>query len=123
MREERGVPDAEIHRFIDAMATDIHKCRYDTYDELASYVRGSAAAVGVMMQAIMDVENPDRARPHAIALGEVTRRREAAEPAPHHRERLVRELQARPWAATHKKRLTGSNADESGRTDTLTYHR
>ena len=70
VREERGIPDAEIDRFVDAMATDIDKSRYDTYDELSSYVRGSAAAVGVMMQAIMGAENRDRARPHAVALGE-----------------------------------------------------
>ncbi|PSP54352.1 geranylgeranyl-diphosphate geranylgeranyltransferase [Halobacteriales archaeon QS_1_67_19] len=70
VREERDIPDAEIDEFIDAMTTDIDKSRYGTYEELESYMRGSAAAVGVMMQAIMDVENPDEARPHAIALGE-----------------------------------------------------
>jgi len=70
MREEYDIPDDEIEEFVDAMATDIDKSRYANYEELESYVRGSAAAVGVMMQAVMGVEEPDRARPHAVALGE-----------------------------------------------------
>ncbi|USZ68608.1 phytoene/squalene synthase family protein [Halorussus salilacus] len=70
MRESHAIPPDEIETFLDAMATDIDKSRYDSYDELESYVRGSAAAVGVMMQAVMGVEDPDRARPHAVALGE-----------------------------------------------------
>ena len=70
VKAEYEIPDAEIERFVDAMERDIDKSRYDTYDELESYMRGSAAAVGLMMQAIMNVENPERARPHAVALGE-----------------------------------------------------
>lgn len=70
VREERAIPAEEVEQFVDAMATDVEKRRYESYDELASYVRGSAAAVGVMMQSIMDVEKPDLARPHAVALGE-----------------------------------------------------
>jgi phytoene synthase len=70
VRAERDIPDEEIEQFIDAMLEDVEKSRYDTYEELASYVRGSASAVGVMMVAIMGVEDPDAARPHAVALGE-----------------------------------------------------
>ena len=70
VRAERGIPDAEIERFVDAMATDTEKRRYDTYEELESYMRGSAAAVGVMMQAVMGVADPERSKPHAVALGE-----------------------------------------------------
>jgi phytoene synthase len=70
VREERDIPVAEIERFVDAMLADVEKSRYDTYEELAAYMRGSAAAVGVMMQSVMGVENPDAARPHAVALGE-----------------------------------------------------
>ncbi|WP_132058316.1 phytoene/squalene synthase family protein [Halorussus amylolyticus] len=70
VREEYAIPDDEIVEFIDAMLTDIEKSRYETYDEVESYVRGSAAAVGVMMQSIMGIEDPDRAQPHAVALGE-----------------------------------------------------
>ena len=68
--EERGIPDEEIDIFIDAMLSDIEKRRWETYDELAEYMRGSAAAVGVMMQSVMGVEDPERAKPHAVALGE-----------------------------------------------------
>ncbi|WP_227776931.1 phytoene/squalene synthase family protein [Haladaptatus pallidirubidus] len=67
---ERGISDAEIEAFVDAMQTDIEKARYETYDELETYMRGSAAAVGEMMLAIMDADDPEQARPHAIALGE-----------------------------------------------------
>jgi phytoene synthase len=70
VRAERDIPDEEIEQFIDAMLEDVEKSRYDTYEELASYMRGSASTVGVMMVAIMGVEDPDAARPHAVALGE-----------------------------------------------------
>ncbi|WP_266079782.1 phytoene/squalene synthase family protein [Haladaptatus caseinilyticus] len=68
--DEHDIPDAEIEMFIDAMQTDIEKARYATYGELESYMRGSAAAVGRMMVAIMDTADPEWAGPHATALGE-----------------------------------------------------
>ena len=70
LRAEYGIPDAEVDVFIDAMGTDIEKSRYETYDELESYMRGSASAVGYMMTAIMDPDDEEVARPHAAALGE-----------------------------------------------------
>jgi len=70
IREQEDIPDEEVDAFIDAMLTDIDTDRYETYTELQGYMRGSAAAVGNMMTAIMDIEHPDRARPHAMALGE-----------------------------------------------------
>jgi phytoene synthase len=70
IREEEGIPDEEVDAFIDAMVTDIDTDRYETYDELASYMRGSAGAVGNMMTAIMEVDEPETARSHAMALGE-----------------------------------------------------
>ncbi|WP_435179579.1 phytoene/squalene synthase family protein [Halorussus sp. AFM4] len=70
VREEYGIPDEEVETFLDAMLTDVEKRRWESYDELAAYMRGSAAAVGVMMQHVMGVADPDRARPHAVALGE-----------------------------------------------------
>ncbi|MFC4989791.1 phytoene/squalene synthase family protein [Saliphagus infecundisoli] len=70
LRAEYGIPEAEVDSFIDAMKTDIHTARYESYDELAAYMRGSAAAVGVMMTAIMEPDDPDTALPHAVALGE-----------------------------------------------------
>ncbi|MDQ2051266.1 phytoene/squalene synthase family protein [Natronolimnohabitans sp. A-GB9] len=70
LRREYGIDDAEIDAFIDAMQTDIDTDRYETYADLESYMRGSAAAVGVMMTAVMDPDDRETALPHAIRLGE-----------------------------------------------------
>ena len=70
VRNRYDVPAEEIAQFVDAMLADVEKDRYDTYEELEAYMRGSAAAVGVMMQSIMDVDRPEKATPHAVALGE-----------------------------------------------------
>ncbi|WP_135829265.1 phytoene/squalene synthase family protein [Halorussus halobius] len=69
LREEYDIPEREVEVFIDAMAEDVETERYETYDELASYMRGSAAAVGVMMLSVMDAAN-ETTRPPAVALGE-----------------------------------------------------
>jgi phytoene synthase len=69
-RRRHDIPDREIDLFIDAMQRDIDTDRYDTYDALREYMRGSAVAVGHMMTAIMDPDDPERAAPHAAALGE-----------------------------------------------------
>ena len=70
LRREYGIADAEIESFVDAMQSDIATDRYETYDDLESYMRGSAAAVGVMMTAIMDPDEREAALPHAVKLGE-----------------------------------------------------
>ncbi|WP_049970736.1 phytoene/squalene synthase family protein [Haladaptatus cibarius] len=70
LRESHDISDEEVTLFIDAMASDITKSRYETYDELEAYMRGSAAAVGRMMTTIMNPEDAERALPHATALGE-----------------------------------------------------
>lgn len=70
IREEAGIPEREVEAFIDAMLADIDTDRYGTYEDIEEYMRGSAAAVGNMMTAIMDVDRPETARPHAMALGE-----------------------------------------------------
>jgi len=62
-------PD-EIDVFVDAMAQDIDHSRYETYEELRGYMRGSAAAVGNMMLSVMDPPERERARPHAKSLAE-----------------------------------------------------
>ncbi|WP_227354846.1 phytoene/squalene synthase family protein [Haladaptatus salinisoli] len=68
--ETHDIPDAEIESFVDAMATDVEKGRYEDYAELEAYMRGSAAAVGRMMLAVVGADDRARARPHATALGE-----------------------------------------------------
>ncbi|ELY52256.1 phytoene/squalene synthase family protein [Natronolimnohabitans innermongolicus] len=70
LRREYDIADAEINAFIDAMQSDIDTDRYETYADLETYMRGSAAAVGVMMTAIMDPDERDAALPHAVTLGE-----------------------------------------------------
>ncbi|WP_207587338.1 squalene/phytoene synthase family protein [Halomontanus rarus] len=70
LRARYDISDAEVHEFVDAMKTDIHTSRYERYEDLETYMRGSASAVGVMMTAIMEPDDPETALPHAIALGE-----------------------------------------------------
>jgi phytoene synthase len=68
--ERYDIDPADVDTFVDAMVADISKDRYETYDELEEYMDGSAAAVGRMMTAVMDPDHPERALPHATALGE-----------------------------------------------------
>jgi phytoene synthase len=70
LRERNDIPDEEVNVFLDAMIADIDTDRYETYEDLESYMRGSAAAVGHMMTAIMDPDDPEAAHPHAGVLGE-----------------------------------------------------
>lgn len=70
VREEHGIPEREVNEFIDAMQTDLTKSRYEDFEELREYMRGSAAAVGNMMTCIMGVEDYEATKPHAEALGE-----------------------------------------------------
>ena len=70
LKNVAGISDEEVDVFIDAMAQDVEKDRYETYEELEGYMRGSAVAVGNMMTAVMDPEDPEMAQPHAAALAE-----------------------------------------------------
>ena len=70
LREHYDIREKVIDEFVDAMATDITKRRYETYEELETYMGGSAAAVGEMMTAVMQPADADIALPHARALGE-----------------------------------------------------
>lgn len=65
----RGIPLSEALLFLDSMASDLVKPTYETYEELEAYMRGSAAAVGMMMCSILGVELTDETRASAIALG------------------------------------------------------
>jgi phytoene synthase len=70
VREEFGIPDEEVEVFVDAMQADLEVSRYEDFEELRGYMRGSAAAVGNMMTCIMGVEDYEATKPHAEALGE-----------------------------------------------------
>jgi phytoene synthase len=69
LRREYGIDDEEVEVFVDAMQADIAVDRYETYEDLEEYMRGSASAVGVMMTDIMDPDTYEQALPHAVALG------------------------------------------------------
>lgn len=66
---EAEIPYLEPHLFLDAMAMDLTKTRYATYDELCGYMRGSAAAVGLMMCSILGAECDDTIEQAACDLG------------------------------------------------------
>lgn len=70
LKVEYDIPDEEVDRFIDAMIEDIDHNPYEDYEGVESYMRGSAVAVANMMLSIMDVDEPEMARPHAGALAE-----------------------------------------------------
>ena len=70
VRETHDIPTGEVDAFVDAMQADIERDSFERYADLEAYMRGSAAAVGHMMTAVMDPDDPDAARPHAGALGE-----------------------------------------------------
>lgn len=68
LRRDHDLTDADVHAFVDAMAMDIERDRYETHDDLEAYMRGSAVAVGYLMLDVMDPEDAEAARPHAGAL-------------------------------------------------------
>ncbi|OYR44858.1 phytoene/squalene synthase family protein [Halorubrum sp. Hd13] len=72
VKAEHGIADEDVRSFVDAMESDIDTDRYETYEELEAYMDGSAAAVGRMMTAIMDLDEETEAAalPHATKLGE-----------------------------------------------------
>lgn len=70
LREQYDIDPDDVNVFIDAMESDIHKDRHATYEELETYMDGSASAVGRMMTAVMRPDDPKQALPHATALGQ-----------------------------------------------------
>lgn len=67
---ETQIPIEEPMAFIDSMALDLSKDRYSTYEELQDYMRGSAAAVGVMMCYILEATLDSNTLQCARALAE-----------------------------------------------------
>ena len=70
LRTRYGLAESDINVFIDAMISDIDTDQYATYEELEAYMDGSASAVGRMMTDVMNPDKPEKALPHATALGE-----------------------------------------------------
>lgn len=63
-----NIPRAYMEQLIDGCATDIHKTRYQTFDELAEYAYGVASTVGLMAMHIIGYQG-QKAMPYAIKLG------------------------------------------------------
>ncbi len=64
------LPVEEADCFLDAMAMDLETTRYETYEDLREYMRGSASAVGVMMCYAMGADPQADTVGRAKALGE-----------------------------------------------------
>jgi phytoene synthase len=67
---ECGMPLQEPLLFLDAMEQDLTVDRYANYAELQGYMRGSAAAVGVMMCSVLGAPQDAETLAGARALGE-----------------------------------------------------
>ncbi len=67
---ECGMALDEPLLFLDAMAQDLTQTRYEGYEDLRGYMRGSASAVGVMMCDIFGVGRDPLTIEPAKALGE-----------------------------------------------------
>lgn len=59
-----------FRRFLRSMTMDLTAEQYDTWDDLRSYMDGSAAVIGEMMLPILEPSDLERARPHARDLGD-----------------------------------------------------
>lgn len=77
VRERYDIPREEVSTFIAAMEADVSAEPDDTVsvafeddEQRDEYLRGSAVAVGYMMLALMEPDDPEAARPHARALAE-----------------------------------------------------
>jgi phytoene synthase len=63
-----GIDPDCFRRFLCSMTMDLTVASYETFDELLSYMDGSAAVIGEMMLPILEPSSP-AARPHARDLG------------------------------------------------------
>lgn len=55
--------------FLDAMAMDLTRSRYQTFDDLTTYTYGSASVVGLMMCHVIGISSPDALAPaHDLGL-------------------------------------------------------
>ena len=67
---ECNIPPSEAECFMDAMEMDLEVTRYQTFEDLRGYMRGSAAAVGIMMCSVMGATIDADLLACASALGE-----------------------------------------------------
>ncbi len=67
---ECQMPLEEPLQFLDSMESDLTVNRYETYDQLRHYMRGSAVSVGIMMLYVLNANRDAATREAATALGE-----------------------------------------------------
>lgn len=67
---ETSIPIEEPLVFLEAMEMDLTVRRYETYEALRHYMRGSASAVGVMMSHVLGAGDNQSALRAAMKLGE-----------------------------------------------------
>lgn len=65
---ELDIRHDDLQAFLRSMAMDLTVTRYATYDDLYTYVYGSAAVIGAMMLPVLGARHPD-ARARAMDLG------------------------------------------------------
>jgi 15-cis-phytoene synthase len=67
------IPRSHFSDFLDAMRADLTVTSYDTYDDLATYMWGSAAVIGLQMLPILGRADPStdwvELQPYAVDLG------------------------------------------------------
>lgn len=65
-----GIDHAYFADFMESMASDLDVTEYATYEDLARYMHGSAAVIGLQMLPVLGTVVPRaEAAPHAAALG------------------------------------------------------
>jgi 15-cis-phytoene synthase len=67
-RARYNIPVCLIEQFFDGVSADLHRSRYQTFDELAEYAYGVASTVGLMVMHIIGYIGPE-AIPFAVKLG------------------------------------------------------
>lgn len=67
-RARYHIPSCYAEQLIDGVNTDLHKTRYETFEELAAYAYGVASTVGLMSMHIIGYAGK-KAIPYAIKLG------------------------------------------------------
>jgi len=65
-----GIAHRHLEDFMDSMAMDLTVAEYPTFDDLATYVHGSAAVIGLQVLPVLGTVVPrEEAEPPAAALG------------------------------------------------------
>ncbi len=69
MAQRHSLPPEYPMAFLDAMAMDLTRTRYETFDDLKTYTYGSASVVGLMMCHVVGISDPCALAPaHDLGL-------------------------------------------------------